>query len=406
VSTTRVPLRADLAAFARLTGWGYFPIAFVGRLPFAMMIVGILGLIATTRASVAEGGLAAACAGIGTAALGPLAGTLADKHGQRVVLLVTTAISSAATLGLLWLVAEAAPVAGLGAVAFVLGGTTPQVAPFSRSRLAVLAATPRSVRTRARAGSIVMSYESVVDEASFVVGPVLVGLLTTLIAPWAPLVVGAVIAATVVVAFAVHPTATSVLRGRMPTAPAPVFSSKVVLLATGMLLVGGIFGSILTALTGFMAARGFGQHTGIVYGAMSAGAILVAITMAALPSRFGLASRWVVFAVVALVGAGTLAGSSGLQLALVGLFISGAGVGAALVALFSMGALAAPEGRSTTVLTTLQSTLVVGQALATAACGTLVQYAGATAGYLVTVALALSLVLLAVVVRATRALRE
>ena len=32
-------LRADAQAFGRLTGWSYFPIAFAGRLPFAMMIV-------------------------------------------------------------------------------------------------------------------------------------------------------------------------------------------------------------------------------------------------------------------------------------------------------------------------------------------------------------------------------
>src|SRR5690606_33545145 len=75
----RPSLHADIAAFGRLTGWDYYPVAFAGRLPFAMMIVGVLTIVATVRGSVAEAGLIAAVAGIGTAACGPGIGSLADR---------------------------------------------------------------------------------------------------------------------------------------------------------------------------------------------------------------------------------------------------------------------------------------------------------------------------------------
>lgn len=397
----RPPLRADLLAFAKLTGWGYFPVAFVGRLPFAMMIVGILTLVTSVRGSLAEAGLAAACAGLGTAVCGPTAGALADRYSQRAVLLACSGLSVVAVGGLLALLAVDAPIAVVAAVAFLVGGTTPQVAPFSRSRLAGFAASARSAKTRGRATSMVMSYESIMDEASFVIGPVLVGLLTVLIAPWAPLVIGAVVSSTVVVAFALHPSARAAPRHSDTLSSGPsVVSAPVVVLAVAMLLVGGIFGSTLTALSEFMRARGAGEQTGIVYGAMSTGAILIAVVVAVLPAAFGLVARWGSFAVVGLAGAIMLVVSSSLPLALAGLFLAGAGVGAVLVALFSLGARAAPEGRSTTVLTTLQSTLVVGQALATAACGVLVQEVGAAAGYVVTAALAALLAVLAVLYRA------
>jgi MFS family permease len=399
--TEPAPLRADLAAFARLTGWGYFPVAFVGRLPFAMMIVGILTIVATVRGSVAEAGLAAACAGIGTAILGPVVGSLADRFSQRAVLLAGSVLSILAVVAFLALIAADAPIAAIAALAFVAGGTTPQVAPFSRSRLVGFAGRASSAAKRDRAVSMVMSYESVMDEASFVIGPVLVGLLTTLIAPWAPLVAGAVVTATIVVAFALHHSARAAEPAHHDThAPGgSVFSPRILTLAAGMLLVGGVFGSILTALTELMTTWGAGEQTGIVYGAMSVGAIVVAVSVAALPRGFTLSARWVAFAALGLAGAVALAAASTLWGVLIALFLSGCGIGAVLVALFSLGAEAAPAGRSTTVLTTLQSTLVVGQALATAGGGLVAQASGAAAGFWITAGITAALVLLAGVYR-------
>lgn len=393
----QAPLRTDIATFARLTGWEYFPIAFIGRLPFAMMIVGILTFVTTVRGSVAEAGLAAACAGIGTAACGPLVGSLADRMSQRVVLIVCSLVSILATLAFMLLVGGGAPLLLILAVAFAAGGATPQVAPFSRSRLVGFAGTARSAVKRGRAVSMVMSYESVMDEASFVLGPVLVGILTTFIAPWAPLVTGAILTATIVVAFAVHHSGRAIDRdpASEKSASGSVFSARILTLAAGMLLVGGVFGSILTSLTAFMTTRGIGEQTGIAYGAMSVGAIVVAVSVAALPPRFTLPARWIAFAALGLVGAITLLLADSLIATLVALFLSGCGIGAVLVALFSLGAAAAPAGRSTTVLTTLQSTLVVGQALATAAGGFVAQSFGATAGYAITAGLAVGLVALA-----------
>jgi MFS family permease len=397
----RSPLRADLAAFARLAGWEYFPIAFVGRLPFAMMIVGILTVVATVRGSVAEAGIAAAAAGIGTAALGPVMGSLADRFSQRIILIAFGVASIASAAAFLAAVMSNAPLAVLAGIALLAGGTTPQVAPFSRSRLVGFASTPRSEATRSRAVSLVMSYESVMDEASFVLGPVLVGLLTALIAPWAPLAVGALITATVITAFALHHSAAAVPRvtpSRLERGPS-AFSAEVAMLAVGMLLVGAVFGSILTALTQFMTVRSMGEQTGILYGAMSAGAIIVSVSIAALPSGFSVPMRWATFAVVGLVGAIALTMASSVLSTGIALFVSGCGVGAVLVSLFTLGSKAAPPGRSTTVLTTLQSAIVVGQAFAAVAGGLLSYARGATAGYLISVAAIVALLALAAIYR-------
>lgn len=398
----RPRLRADAVTFARLTGWEYFPLAFAGRLPFAMMIVGLLTLVASVRGSVAAAGAVAAFAGIGTAVCGPVVGSLADRHGQGRVLLIVSAVSIVAGAGLLLAVAAGAPLAALMGIALVLGGSTPQVAPFSRARLVGVAALARAGDRRARATSLVMSYESIADESSFVLGPVLVGLLTALIHPAAPLVVSMALTATVVVGFALHRTAGSAVQHVLDATArtgtvALLLSPGILILLAAMLLVGGVFGSTLTALTEFMRERGAVDASGIVYGAMSVGAIAVALAVAAFPARFTLPARWLVFGMVGLTGCAVLALATTIGAAVAGLALAGCGIGAVLVTLFSLGAAEAPVGRTTTVLTALQSTLVVGQALVTAGGGVLVETLDAGAGFLATCGLVAALVVLALV---------
>ena len=400
----RSRLRADAVTFARLTGWEYFPVAFAGRLPFAMMIVGLLTFVVSVRGSVAEAAAVAAVAGVGTAVCGPGIGALADRIGQRRVLLIISVVSILASGLLLFAVSVSAPTAVLLVVALVLGGSTPQVAPFSRARLVGVAALAKTDARRDHATSMVMSYESVADESSFVLGPVLVGLLTSLAHPAAPLVVSMLLTATVVVGFALHRSE------RVAASPVPdanggsgvgavhlLLRPGILVLLVATFLVGGVFGAILTAVTGFMRARGAVEASGIVYGAMSLGAIAVAVIVAAVPARFTLPLRWLVFGAVGLIGSGVLAVSSSIPGVIVGLVLAGCGIGAVLVTLFSLGAAEAPAGRATTVLTALQSMLVVGQALVTAGSGALIEATDAMAGFLVAGGLVGLLTLLALV---------
>ena len=52
------------SSLLRHAGPTYFPLAFIARLPFAMMVVGVLTLVVAERGSVTLGGLNSAAAGI------------------------------------------------------------------------------------------------------------------------------------------------------------------------------------------------------------------------------------------------------------------------------------------------------------------------------------------------------
>ncbi|QXE31244.1 MFS transporter [Microbacterium paraoxydans] len=368
----------------RLAGLPYFLIAFIARLPFAMMVVGVLTVVVSARESLSLGGLTSAAVGLGTACFGPLLGAAADRFGQRTVLLAL-AVGNAAMLLLF-----TAVVYGPAADGFVLltaigiGATAPQVAPLSRSRLVTIIGERMPAERRARTVSGTMAYESAADETVFVFGPFLVGVLASALAPWAPLVGAAVLTLVFVGAFALHPSGRHVSQdrtedGRAPSAVSELFRPQLLIVVLGILGVGIFFGTMLTSLTSLMADLGAPEQAGLLYGVMGVGSALLALGVAWLPARFSLRARWLVFSGVLLAGSlllGIVDSPAGMMLALA---IMGIGIGPTLVTQYSFGAARSPRGRSATVMTMLGSGVIVGQSIGAAVAGEVAESLGTSA---------------------------
>src|SRR3712207_6655459 len=136
------------------------PLALVARLPFVMMVVGVLTLVVAERGSVTLGGLNSAAAGIGTALAGPLLGAAVDRFGQRRVL-VPVGLLNAALLGAFPLVvAGPATNSALLALSALIGASAPQVAPLSRTRLVAIIKRTIAPDRREKTLSGTMAYES------------------------------------------------------------------------------------------------------------------------------------------------------------------------------------------------------------------------------------------------------
>lgn len=386
------------ATLLRATGASYFPIALVARLPYAMMVVGVLTLVVSARDSLAFGGLSSAMVGLGAACFGPLLGAAADRFGQRPVLLVAGLASTTALGTMAWVVHSPLPGGAVLAVAFVVGASAPQVAPMSRSRLVEIIAARISPARRERTFDATMAYESAADEMVFIVGPFLVGVLGTALDPWAPVAAAAVVTLVFVSAFAVHPSATAVRSAggaAVETAPASHLARPaLVVVVAGILGVGLFFGSMLTSLTAFMADHGNAEGAGLVYGVMGIGSAVFALGVALFPASFTLRARWLVFAGVLVAGTAVLplVGSVA-QMSLL-LLVIGIGIGPTMVTQYSLGALRSPAGRSATVMTVLGSAVIVGQASSSVLTGTLADRFG-TGAALVVPMVAAALVLLA-----------
>ncbi|GAA1347692.1 MFS transporter [Falsarthrobacter nasiphocae] len=358
----------------------------LGRIPQAMMAVGTLTYIPSVGGSYALAGLASASVGIGSAVGAPLFGRLVDRRGPRGVLLVFAIIQAVAFLAYLL----SAPVLVHAQTAWaqtllllhsaVIGAACPQIGAVAR------VVWRKTFGSGSRMGTA-MSYESTVDELSFVVGPVLVGALATVVTPAAPMIVSALwVLASVIVLVRSLPRTGTQTESAGPARLTGWVMTQIVLCTLGMISMGTIFGGTLTALLPFTHEHGLPDGAGLLYGALSLTSAIVAVSMPFWAPRVPKEARWagagallVVFALIA-YGATSIGGM------LVALLLMGLPVGATMVTIFETAGEETPAGVLATVMTVLGSGIVLGTSLSSAAAGALADEAGSGAAFGVAVA--------------------
>ncbi|HEY1133820.1 MAG TPA: MFS transporter, partial [Nocardioides sp.] len=109
-----------------LTSPTYVLVAFVARVPLAMAQIGTLLLVAAETGSYGAGGATAGALAVANAVGSPLAGSLADRWGQRPVVLVQSLTGAAGLVALVLCATGGAPLATLLAVAALAGAALPQ----------------------------------------------------------------------------------------------------------------------------------------------------------------------------------------------------------------------------------------------------------------------------------------
>ncbi len=382
--THNSPTAGAFAAYRSLpalSGRAYLPVAFLARLPFSMNTLGVMVLVTATTGSVAAAGLSTAAASLGTAAFGAVQGKLADRHGQRPVLIVASLLNAVAAVLVVLAATGGANRVALAAACFLLGASAPQVGALARVRwIALMHDEPQSI-------GAAMGYESTVDEITFVLGPALVGVIATAGSPAIALLVAAGLVTTFGLAFALHPTAHAPARGARPASGAGLSSARVLgrlaLPLLGMLGVGVFFGSTQAGVTAVAEGAGTPGIAGLLYAVMGVGSAVTALALVAVPDTIGYRTRWVAGAAgLTLTTAATLLtdgpGQLAAVLAVVGLF-----VGPTLVTLFSVGGSLVPVAQAGTAMTMLVSANVVGVALGAAVAGSVADQAGAPAVFVV-----------------------
>ena len=385
--------RTDEVAAPKLrsvVGRSYFPIAFMARFPYAMVVIGVLTLVVAGRGSLSLGGINSAMVGLGTAIFGSFIGAAADRWGQRPVLLTIGALNSIALIFMAWVVFSPLPDSVVLIAAFAIGATAPQVAPMSRSRLVEVILAKFSGPGQQKTLNGTMAYESAADEFVFVFGPFIVGLLATTLHPVAPIIGAVVMTLVFVTSFALHPTGRAhVSTSEEPRVQGPakeLFTYGVFVVVLGVFGIGLVFGSTLTALTSLMNDLSHPEEAGLLYGVMGIGSALLAITVAFFSPRFSLWARLLAFAPLMLIGAVIMSASNSMATVVIALLLMGCAVGPSLVTLFSLAAERSPLGRSATVMSMAGSAIIVGQSVASAVNGILAEEVGTSAAMAVPVA--------------------
>ncbi|WP_369263281.1 MFS transporter [Streptomyces sp. R35] len=380
-----------------LTGAALPVVSFLARLPTATIQFGSVLLVARTSGSLGTAGLVGGALAVGQVVCGPLVGRLADRHGQRTVVLV---FSFANALAIAALVTGAlthlapAPLALLGALA---GASVPLIGPLARARVVALA---RGTGTGDRTVSTALSFESTLDEISFVLGPALVGLAAVLAHPAYALGAAALLVAVCGTGFALHPTATAVSSARtarkrahvnaarpriaLPAlSAAPRIPRSVHALRAALALQGAMFGACQAGITALTERLGAADQAGLVYAAMGVMSAVAGLSMAALPARVGLRARWHAATAAALVLSLPLLWTDSLWGLYAVVTVLGVAYAPHLITVFGLTERAVPPARLAEAMAFATSAIVGGQALAVAVTGRLAESYGPGAAFAV-----------------------
>jgi MFS family permease len=362
--------------------WTFLIPGFAARQPFAMLTLSIVLLVRHTTGSYAAAGAVAAVTGVSMALFAPYSGRLADRHGQRAVLLPGVLAHTLAAASLTALALAHAPLWALFAAAVPTGASVPQIGPMVRARWGVKLQDSPLMATAA-------AFESVTDELTFVVGPLLATALCTTVAPAAGLLTEAALTLVGGVLFAAQkgtqPPVAAVRHARVEHVSALRVPGVRVLIVT-FLGIGTVFGGMQVSLAAFTQSIGEPGLNGALYGIFAAGNMLSGIVCGAVAWKAAPQRRLVIgYTALALTASGLWTAHSVAVLAGLGLLV-GMCIAPALITGYTLVEGLVPAGTRTEAFTWLTGAVALGQAAAVTVAGQLEDRLWGGAGFLVPMA--------------------
>ncbi|MFE9612051.1 MFS transporter [Streptomyces sp. NPDC006012] len=377
------PSRPGYGQLLRIRGvWTFLLPGFAARQPFAMLTISIVLLVQHTTGSYGVAGAAAAVTGVSMALFAPYSGRLADRNGQHAVLIPGVLVHALSGLSLTALALSHAPLWALLAAAVPTGASVPQIGPMVRARWgARLQGSPLTATA--------VAFESVTDELTFVVGPLLATALCTAVAPAAGLVTEAALTLLGGLLFAgrrsSQPPVTERGHARVRQ-PSALRIPGVRVLVVAFLGIGSVFGGMQVSLTAFSESTGRPGLNGVLYGTFAAGNMLSGITCGAITWKAAPPRRLVIgYAALALTASSLWIAHSAPLLAGLG-FLVGSCIAPALITGYTLVGDLVAAGARTEAFTWLTGAVALGQAAAVTVAGQLEDRAWDGAGFLVPMA--------------------
>ncbi|MFJ1703429.1 MFS transporter [Kitasatospora sp. NPDC088346] len=383
VESPTAPARAGYGALLRTPGaWTFLAPAFAARLPYAMLSLGIVLLVLQTHGSYGTAGTVAAISAVAQALVGPQTGRLADRYGQAAVLLPSVAVHALSVAALIALALGHAPAWALFLAAAPAGASVPQIGAMVRARwVGRLSDQPAMLNTA-------FAFESVTDEFTFVVGPVLATTIATQVSPAAGLIAEAALTVVGGLAFAAQRRTAPVRHPRVEGAQrvSALASPGVRLLAASFLGVGTVFGAMQVSVTAFTESIGRAGASGTVYGIFAGGSMVAGVLYGMIGWKRSARQRMLFCYALLVVGCSTLWAMPNLvALTVAGLFC-GLAIAPTLITGYTLVETLVADGAKTEAFTWLTGAIGLGLAIGSTVAGQLIDRSGPSAGFLVPVA--------------------
>jgi MFS family permease len=352
--------------------------ALFARLPISMIGLGIVLLVSAATGKYGVAGAVSAAYMFANAGLAIVQGRLIDRFGQGRVL-ASASLGFGGSVALLATSVQAEwPVGTTYVFAAMAGGCLPQVGSSVRARWSHVLDRPADVQTA-------YALEAVLDEAVFILGPIIVTVLATAWHPVAGIAVAVLACVGGTLWFSsqrateppAHPRGeTSGTRPAMPW-------RTVIPLAVACAALGVLFGAAEVTTVAFADEQGHKAVSGVLLALWALGSLTSGVITGAIHWRRGpsVRLRWGALAMACAMSPLYFVGSLPAMGAT--LFVAGFAIAPTMIAAMSLTEEVVPPGRLTEGMAIMQTGLVAGVAPGATLSGLVVDHQGASAAYLV-----------------------
>lgn len=244
----------------------------LARMPLSMVGIGIITMISATQGSYSLAGALTGTYAVSAALSAPQIARLVDRHGQRRIIPATALFSATALSALLLVSASDGPIWLMFATS-ALAGITPSAPALVRARWTQLYRGTPQLHTA-------YSWETVLDEASFILGPPLsIGLSVALFPQAGPLVAGAFLLLGIFwLATQRRTEPPPKLASSSGTSPSALKHPTVAMITGIMVALGTIIGTVDVVSVAFAEHRGTPAAASIVLVAYAVGSCVSGFT--------------------------------------------------------------------------------------------------------------------------------
>ena len=355
----------------------------VGRLPYGIVPLALVLLAREHGHSYAIAGAISGAYALVLAISIPVISRLVDQRGMTRVLLPLAVLFPAALVLITVLAAADAPAVALILSAGLAGALLPPMGATMRAQWQTLVSDP-ALRESAYA------LESVVQEITFVMGPLIVAVIAALAGPTEALLAAALTSSVGAVGFVTAPTARAWRAAPRPagarlTAIAEPGVRAVVLM---LITIGASFGIVEVAMPAFAEGEGNRANGGFALAAFSLGSMAGGVWAGSRDWRLPVDLRLLSSLAVLLALTALMAAPQSMGLMIGAAFVAGLPIAPTFAAAYRVIDERAPGHATTEAFGWTSTAIVAGSAAGTAAGGSLIEAQGTTLAFLAAAAMA------------------
>ncbi|WP_094702441.1 MFS transporter [Brevibacillus laterosporus] len=376
---------------------GFSAAGFIARMPISMTGIGLVTMLSQLRGEYWLAGTVAATFALAAALMAPQISRLVDRLGQSRVLLPATVVSVLSIIALLLCTRYQAPDWTLFLFA-LLAGCMPSMPAMVRARWTELYRGSPKLHTA-------FSFESVVDEICFIIGPVISVGLSVMVFPEAGPLLSCVFLAIGVLLFTAQKSTEPAVRPLSTRSKGAVIKiGSLRVLVYTLAAIGTIFGTVDVVSVAFSENQGNTVAASLVLSVYAIGSCLAGLIFGTLTLNAPLYRQFLGAVAISTMTMLPLLFVDRIATLAVAVFFAGMSVAPTMIITMGLVEKIVPESQITEGMTWAITGLGIGVALGSAVAGWFVDRFGARSGFFV--AVVAGVLALVIIILGYRALRS